>query len=74
MDGDVENRVECYSGFEYPERPLAVIWQGERLEVDEILESKRTPKGKTFRVTVKNGLVFVLEYDQHADRWSIIPG
>jgi len=74
MDGNVNNPVECYSGVEYPERPLAFIWQGTRLEVDEILESHRIPEGKFFRVTTKDGQSFALRYDQLADRWSITPG
>jgi len=73
MDGNVDDRVECYSGFEYPERPTAFTWQGERLTVTKINESSLTPEGKTFRVTTENGQRFTLKFDQQADCWSIIP-
>jgi len=73
MDGNVESRVECYSGFEYAERPLAFFWQGEHLEVEKVLESSVTPEGKLFWVRVKNGSEFTLSYHQQADCWSITP-
>ncbi|HBF40925.1 MAG TPA: hypothetical protein DDW19_03885 [Anaerolineaceae bacterium] len=73
MDGDVTESVECYSGSEYPERPLAFHWLGERLEVKKVLDASITPRGKTFRVMAANGQEFILGYDQQLDRWQIAP-
>lgn len=74
MDGDVTNRVECYSGAEYPERPTAFYWQGERMEVKKILNAAIIPQGKSFRVLAANGQEFTLSYDQQLDCWKIVPG
>jgi hypothetical protein len=62
--------VECYSGIDYAGRPQVLIWQGERLEVTEVLTSWRTPQGKGFQVRVGTK-VFVLFYDEIYDAWSI---
>ena len=74
MDGNVKHRVECYSGHEYAERPLAFFWEGRRYEVCKVLQSAMTPDGKTFRVEVGDGKVFSLSYYQQQDRWIIQPG
>jgi hypothetical protein len=65
--GDI---VECYSGIEYAERPVAIWWQQERLEIIDVLERQRTPDGKYFRVTVQGG-VFELFYNETIDEWRI---
>jgi hypothetical protein len=74
MDGNVEYRVECYSGHEYAERPLAFFWKGQRYEVERVLHSAMTPEGKTFRVEVRDGKIFSLSYYQQQDCWIIQPG
>lgn len=73
MDGDVAGRVECYSGSEYAERPLAFFWQGERFTVQKILNHAITPQGKSFRILTADGREFSLSYDQQMDRWKIDP-
>ena len=73
MDGDVAGKVECYSGSEYAERPLAFYWQGERLKIQKILNEFITPQGKTFRVLTFGRREFTLSYDQQLDRWKIDP-
>ena len=42
--------VECHSGYEYAERPTALYWEGDRLEVAEILDRWRIPGAHCFRV------------------------
>ena len=74
MDGNVKDLVECYSGHEYAERPLAFTWQGERMKVDKIVAEAVTPNGKSFKVTAENGQQFTLRYDQQNDCWMISPG
>ncbi len=63
--------VECHSGYEYAERPVAFQWQGQRLEVAEILGRWRTPAGKAFRVLTYDQQVFVLSYSEHEGSWDI---
>jgi len=63
--------VECRSEVEYAEKPVAVFWQGVRLEIAEILAWWRTPQGKSFRVRTHSGHSFELSYDSSKDSWHI---
>jgi hypothetical protein len=63
--------VECRSDHAYPGRPLAFLWHGQRLEVNEIVSEERTPQGITFRVRNQNYGVFKLSYDTVTDQWSV---
>lgn len=63
--------VECRSDSEYAERPLALIWQGERLEVVEILSRWREPGKKVFLVRTTHEKRFQLTYDEFLDQWEI---
>lgn len=64
-------RVECYSGLSYAERPIAVRWQGQRLVVEEVLRSWRTPQGPGFDVVTVDGRKFRLSYDEQSDTWQV---
>ena len=63
--------VECHSGYEYAERPTAVWWEDERLEVAEVEATWRISGGKKFRVRVADGRVFELLYVELYDEWRI---
>ena len=63
--------VECYSGGEYAERPRALFCQGERLEVEAILDQWRFPNGKAFKVRTTDGRAFELRYDQASGEWDL---
>ncbi len=63
--------VECHSGFEYAERPTALRWEGERLEIEAVLADWRIPGGKRFRVRTVGGQVFELFYGELYDEWRI---
>ena len=63
--------VECHSGFEYAERPTALYWHEQRLVIAEILDNRRTPVGKTFRVRIQDDRVFELSYLEMQDEWRI---
>jgi hypothetical protein len=63
--------VECRSDHDYPGYPLAFFWQGQRLEVTEIISAKRTPQGIVFRVRNRDFGIFDLSYDTEADQWSV---
>ena len=66
-------KVTCYSGVEYVEYPIAFEYQGERMQVAEILARHRHPKGKSFRVRSANSFIFEMEYDEASDAWLIEP-
>jgi hypothetical protein len=65
--------VECYSGQTYAERPLAFYWEGERLEITEILSRWRTPEHRHFLVRINNARQFKLTYNETDDLWTIEP-
>ncbi len=67
----MDDSVECHSEFEYAERPLAFLWEGQRMEVDEILASWRTPEARCFRVRTLDNQLFDLLYQEADDRWQI---
>jgi hypothetical protein len=63
--------VECHSDFEYAERPTALYWQGQHLVITRVLESRRMPEGKAFRVITQDDRVFELIYMEALDEWRI---
>jgi len=65
--------VECYAGGRYPERPRALLWEGERVAVEEVERQWRTPAGPAFRVRAADGRRFVLAYDEAAGAWEVQP-
>jgi hypothetical protein len=68
-----EEVVECHSGYAYAERPVALHWQGERLEISEVEQRWRIPGGLRFRVAVEDGRIFELFYGELYDEWRITP-
>jgi hypothetical protein len=63
--------VECHSGYTYAERPVALHWQGQRLEIETILQRWRVPGGLRFRVQVQDGRLFELFYGELHDEWRV---
>ncbi|HJW91141.1 MAG TPA: hypothetical protein VJ436_10920 [Anaerolineales bacterium] len=68
----ISSQVECHSGFEYAQRPVAFTWQGARLRVNRILEQARIPEGKRFLVQAGNQQEFYLFYAESLDEWTIL--
>lgn len=66
-------RVECYSGHSYGERPRAFLWQGQRHQVVEIISRWRSPGGWGFQVRTWEAQVFELAYSEHKNEWQIDP-
>jgi hypothetical protein len=63
--------VECHSGFIYADRPIALTWEGLRLEIVRILAEWRTPEKIYFRVRTTNGWEFELAYNLAMDEWQV---
>lgn len=63
--------VLCRSDSTYAERPLALLWQGQRCEITEILVRWRTPQGRGFKVRIVGGQVFVIIFDEAKHTWEI---
>jgi hypothetical protein len=64
-------QVECRSDHAYPGYPVAFYWQGERLEVTQVLSERRDPAGYTFRVSNERFGIFELNYNSNTDEWSV---
>lgn len=72
--GDVKaDPVECHSGYAYAERPLALHWEGRRLEIEQVEGEWRTPDGHRFRVRTRGGRTFEIFYGELTDEWRINP-
>lgn len=65
------NPVECLSGHTYAERPIALWWDGERLNIVEIEARWRIPGGRRFRVQAENSQFFDLCYVELQDEWQV---
>ncbi len=71
-DSDMtELLVICRSDSSYAERPIGLIWSGQRLEIQVIVDRWRTPEGKGFRVVTSDDQVFELFYNEQWIEWSI---
>jgi hypothetical protein len=68
--GDQVVEVDCYSGASYAERPRALIFHGNKIEVSQILCSQLTPGSKVFKVILENGWTVTLQYSLQADHWT----
>jgi hypothetical protein len=68
----VELQVECYSGYEYAQRPVAFWWQQERLEVAELLAEMSLPAAKRFIVKTRDHRRWVIEYQIDLDAWFLV--
>jgi len=73
VDEEVSLEVECHSGYEYAERPTALVLDGQRFEIDVVEDRWRIPGGKCFRVKLTDGRRFELFYGELYDEWRINP-
>jgi len=63
--------VVCHSDFTYAEKPVALTYLGQRLEVAAILAQGRTPQEKWFQVRTGDGRVFRLAYGEVSGEWQV---
>lgn len=66
-----EPPVECHSGYTYAERPVALRWEGIRMEIEDVEARWRIPGGRRFRVRTSDGRRFELFYGELYDEWRI---
>lgn len=62
-------QVECRSGYAYIDRPAAIHWEKNRLEIARILQRWRTPSGWKFLIQTTNEQIFEISYDVSLDSW-----
>ena len=63
--------VECHSGFTYADKPVALTWESQRLEIVAITAQWRSPEARYFRVRTSNGQEFELAYREAENDWQI---
>ena len=63
--------VECHSGSTYADEPIALTWEGQRLEIVAISARWRSPQARHFRVRTSNEQEFELAYCEVDYRWQI---
>jgi hypothetical protein len=68
---DLKDLVKCYSGDEYAQRPTAIYWEDQWLEISSIETQWRTPHGKSFRVRTRDNRGFELSWNESDDEWKI---
>jgi hypothetical protein len=73
MSAAERDLVECRSDSTYAERPLSLVWEGQRLEIAGILSRWQGPGEKGFRVQTTDKQVFELTYREISDEWIIQP-
>lgn len=64
-------RVECHSGYKYGQRPIAVLSNGERHEIIEIIREWKSPTGIFFQVLTTDDQAYELKYKIDRDDWSV---
>lgn len=60
----MSEKVICHSGYTYAEKPVAINWQGHRLDVISIMAEWRTPHGRFFKVRTEDNLEFELNFHE----------
>jgi hypothetical protein len=69
---DLKDLVRCYSGSQYAERPTALYWENQWLEVSSVEAQWCIPGGKAFRVHTRDNHGFELLWREVDDEWKII--
>ena len=64
--------VSCRSDYSYAQRPVALQWEGQRLDIRTVEAEWRTPDGRAFRVAAADGRRFELVYHESNDEWQVI--
>lgn len=66
-------KVECYSGYKYPQEPRAFYLEAQRCEVEAVEGQGLTPEGPIFKVKA-SGKRYILFYWEHYDEWFVQEG
>jgi hypothetical protein len=74
-----EVKVECYSGYKADERPAAFTYQGERREIQEIVDrwyegglDSSKPIIDFFKIKATDDNIYRLRYQRDLDVWSLL--
>ncbi len=67
----VEIEVQSYSGYRAEQRPQSLFIDGIIHEVAEILKAWVEPERRYFKVKTKDGMEFLIHYDEVEHRWFL---
>lgn len=63
--------VECHSGYEYTERPIAFWAADVRHDVSRIVKEWNDPNGKHFLVEDTGGDIYQLDHWNEISEWQV---
>ena len=71
-------QVECYAGAKADETPRQFIWEGQTIEVGEVLDrwyqmesTPEWPRADYFKVQAANDSEYLLKHDLESDEWFL---
>lgn len=74
----IQIHVECYAGAKADETPRQFIWQGQTIEVGEVLDrwyqmenKPEWPRADYFKVQAANDREYLLKHDLESDEWFL---
>jgi len=67
----VSDPVRCHAGWQYPEYPQSVFWDGQWHQVHSVLKQWRDPQGYYYWVQCKDEVTLELFFDISKDAWQL---
>jgi hypothetical protein len=61
----------AYSGYKANERPLSFVLDGERLEVQNVIDRWYGVENDYFKVAATDGKVYLLRWHRNLDLWFL---
>lgn len=65
-------QVKCYAGYRGEEAPRSFLLDEQEVEVEEIVETWRTPQARCFKVRTEDGILYNLCHLEQTDLWQLI--
>ncbi len=65
-------QVECYAGYRGEQEPRALVIEGRRLAVEEIVSRSIEPAGRRFGVRCTDGRRYQLFHEEATGVWRLV--
>ncbi|MCH8157087.1 MAG: hypothetical protein IID18_04940 [Nitrospinae bacterium] len=65
-------KVECYSGYQINERPVAFQLCGRRYKVKEVVDRWYGEGAIYFKVEADDNNIYLLKYEEGQDTWDLV--
>ena len=63
-------KVECYTGSQSQQNPVAFILRDSRYKVEEIIDRWYGEGSRFFKIKADDDNIYLLKYDERKDRWE----